>query len=352
MAVNVEIAGAEAPPGTDVPAAVRDGRARYLAAVLAALAGAWLVPLLTHLLAVDWVLPVLLWFGVAALLRSGRSVLDRLMIGAGILLAAVPTAGLLISVWPWGLAPVPAAGFGFTVLVAVAAMLRRVPRLPLAVRGVDLVTIGLGLAALVAVFWPYRHADKTGRFALIAAGGDLASHFSLYDAMREVGGYVFMHRPQTAGEVWSIYQTYPQGLHFTGALLASFLRSDGHQAASAVTELNTFVWFEPVSFVFMVLAILWAARWLAGPGLRAWAWLPAGTLGAMYLLFGDPLEMLWSGYWPERSRTRTSSPCRSPAPRLWCGWWCTGAGCAGTRRSSPSPGWPASRRPASCSTST
>ena len=299
MAVNVEIAGAEAPPGTDVPAAVRDGRARYLAAVLAALAGAWLVPLLTHLLAVDWVLPVLLWFGVAALLRSGRSVLDRLMIGAGILLAAVPTAGLLISVWPWGLAPVPAAGFGFTVLVAVAAMLRRVPRLPLAVRGVDLVTIGLGLAALVAVFWPYRHADKTGRFALIAAGGDLASHFSLYDAMREVGGYVFMHRPQTAGEVWSIYQTYPQGLHFTGALLASFLRSDGHQAASAVTELNTFVWFEPVSFVFMVLAILWAARWLAGPGLRAWAWLPAGTLGAMYLLFGDPLEMLWSGYWPE-----------------------------------------------------
>src|SRR6266545_4741422 len=62
VAVNVEIAGAEAPPGTDVPAAVRDGRARYLAAVLAALAGAWLVPLLTHLLAVDWVLPVLLWF--------------------------------------------------------------------------------------------------------------------------------------------------------------------------------------------------------------------------------------------------------------------------------------------------
>ncbi|OLB80134.1 MAG: hypothetical protein AUI14_07920 [Actinobacteria bacterium 13_2_20CM_2_71_6] len=299
--MNVETPGAEAPVADVPPVRVPAGRdrRRYALAVGAGLAAAWLVPVLTHVLSVDWVVPLLMWLAVASLLRAGRTVLDRLMFALMLLLGVVPVAGLLITVWPWGLQPVPVAGFGFSALVLIAALLRRPPRLPRAFRPADLVTLGLSALSLVAVFWPYRHADKTGRFALIAAGGDYASHFSLYDAIRGVGGYVFLNRTQTAGQVWDAYQTYPQGLHFTASLLASFMRSDGTQAASAVTELNTFVWFEPATFVIMCLAILWAMRWLAGPGLRAWLALPAGTFGAMYLLFGDPLQLLWSGYWPE-----------------------------------------------------
>src|SRR5256885_4747433 len=192
MAISIETAGAEAPGDEVRPWMARRGGRRYLLVVAAAGAGAWLVPLTTHALSIDWVLPVAMWLSVASLLRGGRTILDRLVIAAAILLAVVPTAGLLISVWPWGLEPVPTAGFGFTALVVIAAVLRPAPPLPLAPRHPDPVTVGLGLLALVAVFWPYRHADKAGRFALVAPGGDLASHFSLYDAMRDVGGARFL----------------------------------------------------------------------------------------------------------------------------------------------------------------
>lgn len=294
VAVDVEVRDAR---DTPEPGPVHPRRPVLL--VAGALVAAWLVPVLTDLLGVDVVLPVLIWLAVASLLRAGRTLLDRLVIALGMLLGAVPVAGLVISYWPWKLQPVPLAGFAFTGLVGIAVLLRRRPALPTARRAADLVTLGLGLLAFVAVFWPYRRADKTERFALIAAGGDYANHFALFDMIRGLGGYPFLHPGQTRVALYGLLLSYPQGLHMTAAVLASFIRSDGTQAATALTELNTFVWFEPATFVFMCLAVAWALRWLTGPALRAWVMVPIGVLGLCYILFGDLITLLWLGYWAE-----------------------------------------------------
>jgi hypothetical protein len=294
VAVDVDVRDAQ-----DAPPPPRRRIPRGLLLALGALAASWLVPVLTHALAIDWVLPILLWVAVAALLRAGRTVLDRLVFALVLLLGAVPVAGLVISYWPWGVQPVPVAGFGFTGLVAIAALLRRRPALPTAWRPADLVTLGLSALSFGAVFWPYRHADKTERFALIAAGGDYANHFELYDAIRRIGGYPFLHPGRAGAQLWDLLVSYPQGLHMTAAVLGSFVRSDGTDAPSALPELDTFVWFEPATFVFMCVAIVWALRWIAGPSLRPWLALPVGVLGISYVVFGDLLTLLWLGYWAE-----------------------------------------------------
>jgi hypothetical protein len=294
VAVDVDVRETQDAPE---PRPVRPRRPVLL--VAGALVAAWLVPLLTHLLGLDIVLPVLIWLAVASLLRAGRTVLDRLVIALGMLLGAVPVAGLVISYWPWGLQPVPLAGFALSGLVGIAVLLRRRPALPIALRAADLVTVGLGLLSFAAVFWPYRHADRAQRFALIAAGGDYANHFTIYDMIRGIGGYPFLHPGRTRVALWDILVSYPQGLHMTAGVLTSFIRSDGTQAASALTELDTFVWYEPATFVFMCLAVAWALRWLTGPTLRAWVMVPIGVLGLCYLLFGDLITLLWLGYWAE-----------------------------------------------------
>ena len=96
----MDVRGAPETPAEPAPSAPRR-RFPYLLA--GALVAAWLVPLATDALAIDWVLPLLLWVSVASLLRAGRTVLDRLMIALGFLVGAAPVAGLDISYWPWGL---------------------------------------------------------------------------------------------------------------------------------------------------------------------------------------------------------------------------------------------------------
>src|SRR5687768_14391074 len=71
--------------------------------LVGALAAAWLVPVVTHVVGVDLVLPGLIWLGTAALLRSGRTLVDRLALAAATLTGAVAVFGVLFSVWPWGL---------------------------------------------------------------------------------------------------------------------------------------------------------------------------------------------------------------------------------------------------------
>src|SRR6266508_6915041 len=53
----------------------------------------WLVPVATHLLRIDAVLPVVIWLGTASLLRGGRTLLDRVMLAAGLLVGVVGVAG-------------------------------------------------------------------------------------------------------------------------------------------------------------------------------------------------------------------------------------------------------------------
>jgi hypothetical protein len=284
-------------PTTEVPSPVRPRR-HVVVRLATALACAWAVPVAAHLLGVDWILPPLVLLGVASLLRSGRTLLDRMVLAFALLLGATCAAGLLISVWPWGLHPVPVAGFAFTGLIGIAAGLRRTPRLPLRIPANDWIVIGLSAAAAVGGFRPFYHIGLTGRLGIVAAGGDAANHFMLYDGIRHVGGYVFMHRGE-ASSVWGAFQTYPQGLHFIGALLASFVRSDAHQAPQPLAELSTFIWFDLGMFVMLCAVTLWAVRWLAGRWIHAWALLPVGTAAVAYVMWGDPLGVFWMGFWPE-----------------------------------------------------
>src|SRR5690348_3226065 len=90
-------------------------------AVVAGLVAAWLVPLGTQLLHVDWLLPPLVLLGVASLLRTRGSLLDRLLLALLLLLAATAAAGVVLTIWPWHLQPVPVAGTALSALVLLAA---------------------------------------------------------------------------------------------------------------------------------------------------------------------------------------------------------------------------------------
>src|SRR5260221_5420996 len=96
----------------------------------ALLAAAWVVPLLTHLLRADVVLLRVLVVATASLLTLGSTLFDRLFLAAVLLATASIPAGLLFSVWPWGLNPVPVAGGTLTVLIVAGVVLRRSPALP------------------------------------------------------------------------------------------------------------------------------------------------------------------------------------------------------------------------------
>jgi hypothetical protein len=256
---------------------------------------AWALPLATHRVGVDWVLPLAIVGLTASLLRSGRSALDRLVLACALLIGATCAAGLVISRWPWGLAPVPVAGTALSALVLVAALLRRRPSLPLTPRGSDLLAVASGLLAAAVVALPYLGRDLTGRMALAALGEDLARHFSLYDAIRIVDGYAFFDRHQSDAYLLPGLQTYPQGSHFLYALLDSFLRS-GAEPGSALNAFNHYIGYHIAGYAFFGVVMLWAVRWVAGPALTGWPKAAIYTFVAAAVSFSELVAMFIRGY--------------------------------------------------------
>jgi hypothetical protein len=261
----------------------------------AGLAAAWALPLATHRVGVDWVLPLVIWGLTASLLRSGRSALDRLVLASALLIGATCAAGLLISRWPWGLAPVPVAGTALSGLVLVAALLRRRPSLPPLPRASDLLAVASGLLAAAVVALPYLGRDLTGRMALAALGEDLARHFSLYDAIRIVAGYAFFDRHESDAYLLPGLQTYPQGSHFLSALLDSFLRS-GAEPGSALNAFDHYVGYHIAGYAFFGVVMLWAVRWVAGPALTGWPKAAIYTFVAAAVSFSELVAMFIRGY--------------------------------------------------------
>jgi hypothetical protein len=100
------------------------------------LAASWAMATAFHLLRVDWLSALVVLAALASLLRR-RGVLDRILVALALLMGAGGAAGLLWSVWPWGLAPVAISGTALTALVVVAAATGRRPSLP-AFRSSDL----------------------------------------------------------------------------------------------------------------------------------------------------------------------------------------------------------------------
>jgi hypothetical protein len=263
----------------------------------AAVGAAWVVPVLSQLAHVDWLLPPLLLLATASLLR-GRYLLDRLVVAFALLFGGTCAAGLLLSVWPWHLAPVPASGVAFTALVVLAAVLRRAPTLPGRVRPVDAVPLATGALSWLVLWWPRRDGLFSDRFAQAAEGGDRGAHFMLFDTIRAVGGYVFQHRVASAAEAAPGYQVYPQGGHFVAALLQNFLSSGAGRPAT-LASMAQFLRFDTATVVLLCAAMSWAINRIAGSALSLRVALPAGVLASGLLLFGDLETIIKSGFWAE-----------------------------------------------------
>ncbi|MCW2900593.1 MAG: hypothetical protein JWO67_2858 [Streptosporangiaceae bacterium] len=261
-----------------------------------ALTVAWLLPLSTHLVGLDWILPLLLLAGLMSMQRAGRTLMDRLVLAVVQLFAMLCAAGLLISVWPWHLHPVPIAGCAFTALAVLALVTGRRPHIPVRTRAGDAVTWLAVLAVAVLAFVPFAVRDLGGRIGIVATGEDFARHFMLYDMIGKLGGYAFMHRAQAAAFAPDDYGFgYPQGTHLLYAVLDRFVRSSNVNA-DAPTAMNMLLWCHLGTYVFLAMALLWAARRVAGPGPDAAALLSVLGVIAGVLYFGDLITPFLRGY--------------------------------------------------------
>jgi hypothetical protein len=279
------------------PAAAPAGPSRRRVMLAVALVASWALPAVTHPLRVDWLLPPLLLVATAALLRTGRTLLDRLICAVVLLFAGTCAAGLLLSVWPWHLHPVAVAGLGFTILTGLAALTGRRPVLPWRrYRPADLITLGYtGLAAAVALY-PLLRRDLAGRLAMFMHVEDFSRHLMIYDTIRVEGGYLFLHKADAITHTYEPgFLSYPQGSHFVGALLENFAESSA-TPGNPLTWAGNFIWWHLAGFVMMCLAVLWAAQRVAGPAVRPWLAVALGGLVTGYLLFGDPITIYSRGY--------------------------------------------------------
>lgn len=292
MILSDESTGALAAPASAVPR--RFGR-RLRGPVLV-LVAAWALAFAAVPLRLAWVLPLLIWAGTAALLRCGRTFLDRLVVSLAVLAGLTCTIGLLLSVWPWGLEPAPVAGLAFTGMVAFAVLTGRRCEFPVKHLGpgdAGVVLGTLGCAALAV--YPFRGLGFFGRLSILARGDDFARHFTVYDTIRVVNGYLFMHRAEAIPYLDKGYESYPQGAHLIYALLANFM-PQGTDHNDTVAAFDLLITFDIATYVAMCLAVLWALRWVAGPLARTWVALP--LIGAItgYLFFGEPVTMLTHGF--------------------------------------------------------
>lgn len=288
----------QAAPDTDVRAPA-GGRRLWLRRFwwLWALVAAWVVPLLTHLVGVDWLLVPAFLAGVVGLQRGLPTLLDRLVVGIVQSFGALCVAGLFFS-YVGKLHPVVLAGTAFTVLVALAT--RRDWQAPRTHRVSDiLVAAGAAAVAVLAVV-PFALRDFGGRIGIVAGGEDIARHTTLFEQIGRFGGYAFLHPPTEAtmlppAETEGI-RAYPQGIYYTYAVVDRFLRSSDASSADPFTAVNTMLWLYVATFVVLALVVLWSAARVAGPGARPLAVTAALAVVAAGVYFGEPVAVFVRGY--------------------------------------------------------
>lgn len=300
-------AAPDRPDGVDAHPRLR----RYgLWRLIAGLALAWLLPLATHALHLDVVLIPIILAGLMAVERGAVGVLDRFVLALVQSFGGLCAAGLLITFWPWHLHPVPIAGLGLTVVVVLAAVRR--PREATGdqqdwwarVRGyrprsTSVLSLLALLATAMVVVYPYARRDLAGRIGIPLIGEDFTRHFLIFDAIGRTGGYLFVHQHvlqpyAPEGQLGGI-ATYPQGLHFVYAVVDRFIRSASTNASTA-RSVDIMLWLMVASFLLLALAVLWAARRIAGPGSGVARLAPVLMVAAVWVAFADPIGVLAKGY--------------------------------------------------------
>jgi hypothetical protein len=262
---------------------------------LAALALAWVVPWAAYLAGVALIVPVLVVAGVMSLQRGTAGVFDRLVMSLAQLFAAVCVSGLLFSVWPWELHPVPMGGFALTLLVLISLVTGRRPTAPRRWRSRDgVLALVFGVVAVLTLE-PFVLRDLGGRLGLLVTGEDMSRHFLIFDMTGIVGGYSFVHPHETTrfqpDTLAMGIRNYPQGVHLTMAVLDRFIRS-ADRNADTINMIDVMIWLHVSLFLFLTLCTLWAARRLAGPGVGPARLLPVLGLVGAWLYFGDPVTIL------------------------------------------------------------
>ncbi|WP_037605729.1 hypothetical protein [Streptacidiphilus rugosus] len=230
--------------------------------------GAWLLPWALTALHLGPVLAFLLLFGVAASLRVGGGLLDRLMVSALVIIGAVLLLGLLLSVWPWGLAgPLSCS------ILLTAAGLRwwvsgRLPSLPLRARGSDLLVLGTFGVTLWQLWRPIAGLNATQQLRFGASSADGYVHFAIFDTIQRLPGFLFLHASAAAPYVQTPTQTsYPQGSHFVLAWF-DLLIHNGRPEPVALDGYTAFFHENLVVLALVPAVVVWGARWVAGPRLR------------------------------------------------------------------------------------
>ncbi|MFJ7245959.1 hypothetical protein ACIQWA_15085 [Kitasatospora sp. NPDC098652] len=284
------------PPGP--PSSPADGRRpRRNPLVLAGgLALSWLVPAGLVALHLGVVLLPLLLLAVAAVIRVGGVLLDRLFVAGLILAGSVLTFGLAFSLWPWGLSPTATTGVLFSVLTTAAWAARRAPRLPLRFRWSDLLVVGTFAGMWHYLFHPVAGASAAERVAFFATAEDRLSHFSFFSSIQGVGGFAFLH--QDAARSYLIPPsevTYPQGSHFLLAWIDGLVHSAA-DPGDMVHTMNRYFLCLLVAYALFCTALVWAARWIGGPRLRGWrAAAVCATVGAI-MFATNYLDLLVHGF--------------------------------------------------------
>lgn len=223
---------------------------------------AWLAAYAAVRLGLGGVLPVVLWLGVAGLLRAGTTLLDRLLLGALLGLGLLGGLGVLFSWWPWGLDPVPVAGVALSLVVVVHAGSGRPFRLPRP-RWTDLAPPVVAGAITAAVALPYlRAGDFTGRLAALMSGEDSTRHASLVDHLREAGAYPFLDPGAVSDVLNPGMADYPQGWHLVAAVLENLAASRAG-LGPVEHDLTALMVLLLGTFGLLVLTVVWAAGRLA-----------------------------------------------------------------------------------------
>lgn len=286
-------AGAE-PDLVPGPPGVAARRRRDVGRFAAAVAAAWALSAIAYVANVAVLLPVLLLIATASLLRGGQTLLDRLMLALATLAGTVCAAGVVFSVWPFGLHPVAVSGTGFTVLVVIAALTGRSPNLPRP-RISDAVSALPALALLGVLLKPMVLNDAVVRLALAIDGEDYSRHIAQFDAIRHVGGYLFMQSHPT-DFVYQGMVNYPQGSHLWAALLDGFIRSSASEYGSGMSVVEHYMILVIAGYALLGLAVVWSAQWIARGGLTLGRLLVVSAFTIATVTTGDLFSLMTFGY--------------------------------------------------------